>query len=409
MRAVQHVLVTQELLEQLEPGDGPIETRYRVVDDGDLMLLDGSGDRSVPLWFRDPVAGAPAPAAETDNLQLCAWPTDPAADRVLTAFRRDADGWSELTSSVRPRNPDVFDRVRGVFESDRLRDACVLVLGVGSGGSFIVRELVRAGVGHFVLIDYDRLDQANVCRHELGLADMGRLKVNAMRDYIHDRNPAAKVSGHAFQLAGAELTRFLDICAETKPDLIVCGTDNRESRLLVNRIALLLGIVALYGGVRRRAYAGQVLRVIPGVTPCYQCFIAGVPEIATDVEISTETEALRFAYTDRVVVPEPGLSTDIAPVALFMAKLALIELTLDHENSIFKSLRTDLVAPWFFWLNRREEGTQFESWPPIAARSDGPGVMRWMGQYLERDVECVACGDLADDVGDNPAALIGDG
>lgn len=252
------------------------------------------------------------------------------------------------------------------------------------------RELVRAGVGRFTLIDHDRLDTSNVCRHELGLNDLGRLKVNAMRDYILQRNPLATVSTHSFRLDGTTFDALLDLC-EQSPDLIICGTDNRESRLLINRASVLHSIVTLYGGVRRRAYAGQVLRVIPGLTPCYQCFIKGVPDVASDVEVSSVSDAQRIAYSDRIVTPEPGLSTDIVPVALFMAKLALIELT-EPGTPAFDSLREDLIAPWYFWLNRREADTDFARWPPLGVATGGASVLRWFGQWLERDEHCPVCG-----------------
>jgi molybdopterin/thiamine biosynthesis adenylyltransferase len=318
--------------------------------------------------------------------------------------RSGGDG-PPIAVTLLPREPDVFDRVRGIFESDALKGRCVLFVGLGSGGSFVLRELVRSGVGRFVLIDHDRLDYTNVCRHELGLADVGRLKVTAMRDYVLDRNPVADVETHALQLDGTTFDDFFDICETAGPDLIVCGTDNRESRLLINRAALLQDIVALYGGVRRRAYAGQVVRVIPRVSPCYQCFIQSLPAVAADSEISSPEDAARVAYSDRPVLPEPGLSTDIAPVALLMAKLALVELTSDYDSDAFDSLRLDLVAPWFFWLNRREHDTPYAAWPPLLDRESGPGIMRWMGQYLERDESCPACGTETPTVSDEERAF----
>lgn len=400
------MLLRQDQLTSLV-AERAVEVRYKVVDGGDLAVVDPAGDGNAQLCYEEGAPDRSVPYDATIGLRLHAWPLAPVNVPEVRAFVPAEAGWSEVGVTVRPRDPDVFDRIRGVFESDRLRNACVVTVGVGSGGSFVLRELVRSGVGHFVLIDHDRLDQSNVCRHELGLSDIGRLKVAAMSDYLLDRNPSAEVSCHSFRLDGSELGRFQEICEAARPDLIICGTDNRESRLLINRVALTLDVVALYGGVRRRGYAGQVLRVIPRLTPCYQCFIQGVPVIATDVEISTETEAARYAYTDRVVVPEPGLSTDIAPIALFMAKLALVELTRDHDSSAFASLRTDLVAPWFFWLNRREAGTVYEAWPPLAADSSGPGVLRWMGQFLERDEHCVACGSSGGQVDDEALAEFG--
>lgn len=385
-----HVLVGEAFLQAVESGSGPRQVPYRRVDDGDLAVIDDRGDGHAVAVTSDGAA-APAPDAAGPDLLLR---ISPAGDGMpaVAAYRRSNDDWSPIGSTVLAREPDVFDRVRGVFESDLLREKCVLVLGVGSGGSFVVRELVRAGVGRFLLIDHDRLDESNVSRHELGLSDVGRLKVNAMRDYIHDRNPSAIVDCHSFRLDGTTQQEFLDLCGAADPDVLICGTDNRESRLLMNRAGLMCDLVALYGGVRRRAYAGQVLRVIPHLTPCYQCFVQGLPDVVTDVEISSESDAERIAYTDRPVEPEPGLASDIAPVALFIAKLALVELMTGHESPAFDSLREDLVAPWFFWLNRREPGTEFEHWPPLGDGQTGVAALRWLGQYLERNEECPACG-----------------
>lgn len=404
MHGPRHVLIAQEELESLRAGGDAQHVGYRTVDDGDLAVVDSTANAVAELRFRNPAGGLPRDVGSSDLL-FEVWPPEPAEARTITAWSRVDSGLAQVGVTVRPSEPDVFDRVRGVFESDRLRESRVLVVGVGSGGSFIVRELAKAGVGSFTLVDHDRLDESNVCRHELGLSDIGRRKVNAMRDYVLDRNPQADVDVHTFKLDGEALGSFIEICTAFAPDLIVCGTDNRESRLLINRVALMLDTVALYGGVRRRAYAGQVLRVIPHLTPCYQCFITGVPDVAIDVEVSSDAEARPLSYTDRVVVPEPGLSTDIAPVAMFMAKLALVELTREHDSAVFESLRTDLVAPWYFWLNRRELDTPFEHWPPLPASAGGPGVLRWMAQYLDRDEACPACGLRPAEVDDDAAAF----
>jgi molybdopterin/thiamine biosynthesis adenylyltransferase len=394
----RHVLVRAAQAGRLR-GEGRVAFELR--DDGDLAVIGVDGGRSAPV-VTAAVEPEEVPRSVEPEAELVLFvPPDggrPGAPAPIAAFAGRAEARRRIGVTVEPAHADVFDRLRGLFESDALREKCIVLVGCGSGGSIVLRELVRSGVGKFVLVDHDRLELANVCRHELGLADIGRLKVNALRDYVLDRNPQANVTAEAFKLDGGTFDRLHDLVRSAAPDLIVCGTDNRESRLLINRAALLTDTVALYGGVRRRAYAGQVLRVIPGLTPCYQCFIKGLPDVVLDAEISSQRDADRVAYSDRPVTPEPGLSTDIAPVALMMAKLALVELTYGHESSIFESQRQDLAAPWFFWLNRREADTPFADWPPLHDRMDGPGVLRWIGQFLDRDPRCSACGSGLDDV-----------
>lgn len=294
-----------------------------------------------------------------------------------------------LAATIVPARADVFDRVRGVLETDVLRDRSVAVLGLGSGGSVVVRELARSGVGEFVLVDHDRLEVDNVCRHECGLRDVGRLKTNAVRDLVLDRNPDAQVTTLDLRISSETMDELAAAVAGV--DLVVCATDNRESRLLVNRMCVLGSLPALFAGVFRRAYGGQVLRYLPGLSPCYQCFVSALPVMAGDHEVASAEQAQRIAYTDRPVAVEPGLATDIAPIALLMAKLAVQELLSGRQTSL-SSLDEDLVAPLYLWLNRREADTGYEGWAPMGIGVDETSVLRWYGIGLSRAEDCPACG-----------------
>ncbi|GLZ40784.1 ThiF family adenylyltransferase [Actinokineospora sp. NBRC 105648] len=299
-----------------------------------------------------------------------------------------------LPVTVIPEHADVFDRVRGVFETDILRDRAVAVLGLGSGGSVVVRELARSGVGRFLLVDHDRLEVGNVCRHECGLADVGRLKTNAVRELILDRNPDAEVTTLDLRISSETVDELTAAIKAAGVDVVVCATDNRESRLLVNRLCVLAGLPALFAGVFRRAYGGQVLRYLPGLTPCYQCFVSAVPAMANDREIASAEQAHRIAYSDRPVAVEPGLAADIAPIALMMAKLTTQELLAGTATTL-ASLNEDLVAPLYLWLNRREAETDYAALPPMATGVDTMSVLRWYGIDLPRDIHCPACGTPA--------------
>jgi molybdopterin/thiamine biosynthesis adenylyltransferase len=279
-----------------------------------------------------------------------------------------------------------------VFETDVLRDREVAILGVGSGGSFIALELAKAGVGRFTLIDHDRVEVGNVSRHACGLRDVGRLKVNAIAEMIADRNPSARVNALPLRIDGGSFGDVLAAC--DRADLVICATDNRESRLLANRIGVLTGKVVMFGAVFRRAYGGQVLRVVPGLTPCYQCFIDSLPTPFEDQEINDAAAAAAIAYSDRPVAVEPGLSSDVLPVALMMVKLAILDL-LRGRPSTLDSLRADLVAPLLLWINRRERGTDYARMSPMEDGIDGMSVLRWYGVALPRHTGCPACG--ADD------------
>jgi hypothetical protein len=158
----------------------------------------------------------------------------------------------------------------------------------------------------------------------------------------------------------------------------------------------------------RIAYGGQVLRVRPKQSACHQCFVAAMPDEAADVEISSTSAADEVAYSDRPVVPEPGLSLDVTPIANMVEKLALLELLAD-KSSALNVLKRDYEAPWYLWLNRPEPGTAYADWPALSESSDEMTINRWYGIELARDPECSACGnfiaDIAASYGLDPSSL----
>lgn len=278
-----------------------------------------------------------------------------------------------------------------VIESNLLRHSCVLVIGLGTGGVHVALELTKSGVGEFLLVDPDRLEVGNVARHHAGISQSGRRKVYAARDLLLEKNPAVHVETHPVRATWE--TEDVIRPLVRRADVVICATDGRASKLFVNRICVEEGTPTLYGGAFRRAYAGEVLRVRPGQSPCYQCFVLAKPEEEADQEISSEAQAAEIAYSDRPVAIEPGLALDVAPIALMVAKLALQELLIGKETTL-RALDRDLAAPWYRWANRPEAGTWCGDWPPLSESVDEKTILRWYGIDLERDPGCPACGDF---------------
>ena len=77
---------------------------------------------------------------------------------------------------------------------EKLQNAKVAVYGIGGVGSYVVEALARGGVGHLVLIDYDKYDITNINR-QLGAthSTIGKYKVDVMKERILAINPNAKV------------------------------------------------------------------------------------------------------------------------------------------------------------------------------------------------------------------------
>jgi molybdopterin/thiamine biosynthesis adenylyltransferase len=262
-------------------------------------------------------------------------------------------------------------------------------VGVGSGGSMIAVELAKAGVGKFVLIDRDRLEVANVTRHACGLGDVGRLKTLAVRDLIQARNPAAAVETHEFDIL-EDPQRLREVVSGC--DLLIGATDSDPSRALVNRVAVEQRIIALFGRVLTGAYSGDVLRVRPHAGACLGCIFTAAVREARRSEISGMRQARERLpdYTDEAQLEQAiqvGLASDIAPVAMFMVKLALTEL-LRGQAGALASLEMDFKRDFYTWVNRRED--LYRDFKPLGEGL--PTILSWIPVSANRRPECSVCG-----------------
>ena len=77
---------------------------------------------------------------------------------------------------------------------EKLKNAKVAVFGLGGVGSFVCEGLARSGIGNFVLVDFDKVDQTNINRQLIATTKtIGRNKVDVMKERILDINPDANV------------------------------------------------------------------------------------------------------------------------------------------------------------------------------------------------------------------------
>lgn len=155
----------------------------------------------------------------------------------------------------------------------RLKGARVAVIGAGGIGSPAIQYLAAAGVGQLWLIDDDRVDVSNLQRQTLFTeADIGQSKVAAAKARAHAINPHIEI--HAvldrIEARNADLVRDYDV--------VLDGTDNFETRLLVADAALRHRVPLVSAAVGE--FEGQlaVFRGWEADKPCYRCFVGADPE-----------------------------------------------------------------------------------------------------------------------------------
>jgi molybdopterin-synthase adenylyltransferase len=181
----------------------------------------------------------------------------------------------------------------GAAGQARLARSRAVVVGVGALGGTIATQLVRAGVGHVVVIDPDRVELGNLHRQVLYTeadAAVGRPKVEAAVERLRAANGAVTIEGIVARL-GAENAEDLLRGA----DVVVDGTDNLATRFLLNDRCVRAGVPWVYGGIA--GVHGMVMPVLPGVGPCLRCLFADEPSAE---EVST-------AQTDGVLGPAPAV------------------------------------------------------------------------------------------------------
>jgi tRNA A37 threonylcarbamoyladenosine dehydratase len=138
-----------------------------------------------------------------------------------------------------------WDRVERLLGSDnlsRLARAKVGVVGLGSGGGFVAQSLAMSGVGHFVLVDDDTLDDVNIVRHVADSQYVGRPKSEVVAQLIHQRNPNADVDVRV-----GRIEDHMDTLDHL--DVLVVGVDHEQVKYVINEACLERGLTAVYAGV----------------------------------------------------------------------------------------------------------------------------------------------------------------
>jgi molybdopterin/thiamine biosynthesis adenylyltransferase len=166
----------------------------------------------------------------------------------------------------------------GLEGQRRLAEAHAAVVGLGALGSSCALLLTRAGVGRLTLIDRDVVELHNLPRQSLFTeADAARHspKAEVAARRLAEVDGGLDLQPQVADLEADNITRLLDGVA-----VVVDGTDNFETRYLINDWAVAWAVPWIYGGVF--ATEGLCLAVVPGRTPCLRCLYP-IPPASTDL------------------------------------------------------------------------------------------------------------------------------
>jgi len=161
----------------------------------------------------------------------------------------------------------------GEAGQERIAESHALVCGCGALGSVIANTLARAGVGFLRIVDRDFLETNNLQRQVLYDEDdvaAGIPKAIAAEAKLRRINSQISIEPIVADVDHTNIDALVDGI-----DIILDGTDNFETRFLLNDASIKFNVPWVYGGCI--GDDGQTMTIIPGETPCLHCLMQDGP------------------------------------------------------------------------------------------------------------------------------------
>jgi len=206
----------------------------------------------------------------------------------------------------------------GIEGQKQLLSKKAVIIGCGALGTVIANNLARAGIGYIKIVDRDYIEISNLnrqilydevdIRNNLPKAVTAEKKLKRINSTIEIESIIADVNSRNIE----------SICEGM--DIILDGTDNLQTRYLINDTAIKLNIPWVYGAVI--GSSGMVHSIIPNQTPCLRCMFPNIPTIG-----SVET------------CDTAGVLNMITSIVASMEAMEAIKILLKRNDAIIKGLQ----------------------------------------------------------------------
>jgi len=163
----------------------------------------------------------------------------------------------------------------------KLKEASVLVVGVGGLGSPIALYLAAAGIGYIGMVDPDVVEESNLQRQVIHSMNwLGKPKVESAKEVMHSINPKVDINA-----INDRFTYKNAISIAEDFDILIDGTDNLASRYLLSDLSVFTGKPYVYGSIFQ--FEGQVSVFGYEHGPCYRCLFPK-PPVPGSIPLSNE-------------------------------------------------------------------------------------------------------------------------
>lgn len=189
---------------------------------------------------------------------------------------KDMQGEGTTEREVNPR--ELFVKVKDLYP-DSVLDKVIVCVGTGGARSFL-ENMARSGFRNFLLMDADIVSPSNIATQNVFVSEIGKKKVEVIRDRIKDINPLANVvCVEKFlddTMSDEEFQSYLNLFSgKSSKDYLILGcTDNFKAQKRSSLLALKYGIPYLAAMMYEGGAAAEIIFVYPGVTEsCPRCLL----------------------------------------------------------------------------------------------------------------------------------------
>jgi len=159
----------------------------------------------------------------------------------------------------------------GVEGQEKLKAAKILMIGAGGLGSPSGLYLAASGVGEITILDPDTVDVSNLQRQILhDTSSVGVPKVESAKKRMNEVNPFVQINAIQDSVSTENVMELV-----ASHDVVVDGTDNFETRYIVNDACVLNQKMNIYGSIFR--FDGQATVFCDPNGPCYRCMYPTPP------------------------------------------------------------------------------------------------------------------------------------
>ena len=199
----------------------------------------------------------------------------------------------EERTNLALQSPKMFSRIIFMgYDIKKLLAQTAFICGAGGLGVIVAEILARTGIGKIIIVDKDRVEEENFNRLVYSRDDINQPKALVLAEKLKQIRNAENIDKkyhlqtEAYENDVIAWSELEDLIGNST--LIFTCFDNEEARIEVNAYGVLLNKPIFDGGTSENALRGIIISVIPGKTPCLECYYS--PDTLVDLGLESEGE-----------------------------------------------------------------------------------------------------------------------